>query len=1165
MKRLFTLLLFSVAPLFPIAYAQPMLVGVISEGGKYGAGAIVRANADGTNLIADYSIESVPGNSAYHVELVEVNNGKLLGLASGGGMFKRGVLFEYDRSTKDYKAIVDFNMHQTGGNPTGSMLKAPNGILYGTASNGGANGHGTIFEFNPATNQFKKKHDFDGVGGSFPTSDLIYAPNGMLYGVTYRGGNSNFGVLYEINPVTNAFTVKHHFDGNNGVNPYGKMLLTKSGKIFGMASIGGAFGRGTIYEFSYITGAVTKRVDFSGTSNGAEPYGRLLEGEDGLLYGMTLLGGASDKGTLFTFNPATYQLVKKYDFGSVGPGTMPYGSLMQASNGLIYGTTEQGLLGAGGLFEYHPASGAMTSVLAFENSRYGIGGTSRCTPMQASDGKIYGTTTAGGLALAGTIFSYNPMSGEHELLVNFNAAPFGNLPIASLVQADNGKFYGTTLVGGTNWGGFLFEYDISQSEFTKKVEFSETLGMNVFGAMAKASSGKLYGLARQGGTEGNGTLFEYDASTSVYTKKVDFVTHLGSPTGSLAISSDGSMYGVTYNGGNFDMGTLFKYDLAANTVQKLVDFNGTSQGRNPTGYLLIHSNKVYGLTQYGGSSDDGVFFEYDIASQSYSVLRHFNRLGSGAWPVGGLVKAKSNKFYGATNTGGSFGFGTIFEYDPSTKIFVKKVDLENDESLGAILVSGFVESSNGKLYASFSQGGGMGLGSFMEYDPVTNIVIKKNDFIGSNGANNQSGPLVFASMQPQSLTFAPLPEKKYGDPPFTLTATTNSVFPITFTSSDPSKASISGNTVTIHGGGTVEITAFVPGNINLHSAKVTRTLLIKKLEQTLSFEAIPDKKTIDDPFVLTATASSNLPVSFTSSNLETVQIFGDVATITGAGEVEITATQEGNLIYEKVEAKRKFKVTKVSQTITFEAIPDKTMLDLPFKLEATVTSGLPVSFTISDTSIATISGDMVTIKKAGTATITARQPGNHIYEASAFAIRSLKVSKIDQVITFEAIPGLTTRVTTYALNITSTTENPIVITSSDTVVAKVSGTNLQIIREGTSRITASQPGNNIYNPSNVITHTLMVRLVTSVDGEAALLGYKAYPNPASDVLILNLPIDSGNITEIRAYDMLGRLTVVPVERMESGEYKCYVGHLSSGRYTLQIQDSEVKISIIVMH
>ena len=717
-----------------------------------------------------------------------------------------------------------------------------------------------------------------------------------MYGVTYSGGVNNYGVLFKFNTQKNTFTKKKDFDGSAGRKPFGGLVITSTGLLYGMAYEGGVSLRGTIYAYDTATNVLTKKIDFAGTSNGAQPLGRLIQATNGLLYGMTLAGGNIDRGVLFEYNPTNGVLTKKIDFEG-DKGLAPYGSLFQAANGKLYGTTEQGIAGFGGLFEYNISSGNLSTVVSFDGSVFGKGGASRTTLMQASDGKLYGMNSLGGMSTRGVLFSYDPTNSGYHVKVNFEYdSGNGMWPYASLVQGANGRIYGTTYTGGTDRGGILFEYDITNAIYTKKLDFTPGTGVNPASNMTLGSNGKLYGVTRFGGAQNAGVIFEYDPAVNSYTKKIDFQASSGNPVGGLIQIPNGKMYGVANIPGSQVQAMLFEYDPSANTFVIKFDFDGAIDGNTPSGRLLYSNGKIYGLMRLGGVNNMGTLFQFDPTTGVFLKLKDFNGTNHGAQPVGSLIKAKNDKLYGVTQMGGLFNAGTIFEYDQLTEDINKKFDF-SDPMAGLLDVqSGLVESSNGKLYGTTLQGGSQNYGGLYEFDIESNTYTKKLDFTGINGAYVHEA-LLFVSMEEQTITFGSLQEKKYGDTPFALNATTSSGLSITYSSSNPAVASVNGNTVTIHTSGTTTITASQGGSPNFHSASVSQVLTVNKADQTIAFGPIAEKTTVDDPLNLSASASSGLPITYLSSNPAVATISGNVLTINGDGTALITATQPGNVNY----------------------------------------------------------------------------------------------------------------------------------------------------------------------------------------------------------------------------------------------------------------------------
>jgi uncharacterized repeat protein (TIGR03803 family) len=673
---------------------------------------------------------------------------ELWGMTYGGGN-GGGILFKTDSSGNNQQVIKTF-IEYPGNNPGYSELcQASNGKLYGMTLNGGIQYYGVLFEYDPATSIFTKKIDFDGTSnGSMPFGSLIQASNGKLYGMTLQGGVNNKGVLFEFDPVSSTFIKKIDFAGtSNGSSPEGALLLASNGKLYGMTSSGGTNDYGVLFEYNPTTSTYSKKIDFDGTLKGQKPCGSLMQASNGKLYGMTSSGGTNNYGVLFEFDPASSTLTKKLDFAGTTNGKSPYGSLIQALNGKLYGMTYNGgTKDFGVLFEYNLATLNLTKKVDFNgtlNGKYPYG-----SLIQATNGKLYGMTQNGGSNDYGVIFEYDTSTSTCTKKLDFNGSLNGKLPHGSLMQASNGKLYGMTYQGGTMGYGVLFEYNPTTSTYSKKLDFAAILdGNQPQGSLIKASNGKLYGMTGYGGTNNYGIIFEYDPATSVFTKKIDFDGANGkNPSSSLYQASNGKLYGMTTYGGIHDDGVIFEYNIATSTCTKKLDFyNSNSNLSHPYGSLIQAINgKFYGMISNGGlGSTYGVLFEYDTSIYIVSSKLFFNGT-NGKNPTGSLMKASNGKLYGMTSEGGTNGYGVLFEYNPATSSYVKKLDFAGTTN-GSSPMGSLIEASNGKLYGMTMSGGAKGFGVLFEYDTVSSTYTKKLDFAGAANGKYPYGTLIETS------------------------------------------------------------------------------------------------------------------------------------------------------------------------------------------------------------------------------------------------------------------------------------------------------------------------------------------------------------------------------------------------------------------------------------
>ncbi|MEH0152561.1 MBG domain-containing protein [Limibacter armeniacum] len=266
--------------------------------------------------------------------------------------------------------------------------------------------------------------------------------------------------------------------------------------------------------------------------------------------------------------------------------------------------------------------------------------------------------------------------------------------------------------------------------------------------------------------------------------------------------------------------------------------------------------------------------------------------------------------------------------------------------------------------------------------------------------------------------------------------------------------------------GTYPITVSGGSDNNYSFNYVNGTLTITKAIQNITFEPLADVRLNQETVLLNAAASSGLSVSFTVvSGPATVS--DNILTLTGTGQVTVAANQSGNgnyLAAEEVE--QSFIIQEpvvLAQSITFEAIPAKTYGNDAFELVAAASSGLPVTFTVADPTVATIDGNIVTIIGAGTTLITASQEGNQSYAAATPVTQELTVSKAPQAIVMEGIPDQVYGSTypLYMLTDMGLQVNLEILSGP----VEISNNELHIIGVGEVSIKATQEGNMNYFPA----------------------------------------------------------------------------------------------------
>ena len=350
------------------------------------------------------------------------------------------------------------------------VVQGADGNLYGTTSQGGRHKAGTVFKMTPA-GELTTIHDFCGVSGvrclegSLPWAGVIQSRNGNLYGTTVGGGAHDAGTVYEISPagkLTTLYSFCAQAGCADGAYPEAGLVQATDGNFYGTTNQGGdqsPFGHGTVFKITP-SGRLTTLHRFcaqAGCADGEFPYTVLVQAEDGGLYGTTSLSGTNGYGTLFRIT-RTGRLTTLHSFGECDNGSP--GWLVLARDGNLYGTTVGSDCTEGTVFRFTRA-GQLTTLYYFCSQENCADGAYPYGLTQGSNGQLYGTASQGGDSYGdGTIFEITAL-GQLTTLHTFDGND-GSSPTAGVVQARNGKFYGTTSGGGNNNDccGTVFSLDL---------------------------------------------------------------------------------------------------------------------------------------------------------------------------------------------------------------------------------------------------------------------------------------------------------------------------------------------------------------------------------------------------------------------------------------------------------------------------------------------------------------------------------------------------------------------------------------------------------------------------------------------------------------------------------------------------------------------------------
>jgi len=442
-----------------------------------------------------------------------------------------------------------------------------------------------------AKSGFKAIYDFGDHAGD-PLSPqavgvIAQGRDGNLWSTTLFGGKNNLGTAFKLTPA-GKLTVVYNFTSTTG-QPSGGLTLGTNGNFYGATFNGGTGtacvgGCGTVFELTP-SGKLTILWNFEGGNDGEFPYSGPIEGTDGNFYGTTYQGGAGPFGTIYQLTPSG-KLTTMYQF-DVAHGAYPIGPLVQATDGNLYGTTAGFGFNYGTIFKIVPSGEfPLTLLFTFDvfDGAYPYAGL-----VQASDAKLYGTTT--GASLFGDVFDITT-KGSFAELHSLNGSTDGAYGYAGLVQAADGNFYGAAKKAGNGYGTFF--RITSKGTFTVCEDFNATDGADPLVTPIQHTNGILYGDTYLGGDINNtGVFYSLNLGLKPFVSLLPTSGKVGATveilgqgfTGTKAVSFDGT--------------AAAKFTVVSNTYMTAVVPTGATTGpvTVTTPKALLQGNKKFRVTK----------------------------------------------------------------------------------------------------------------------------------------------------------------------------------------------------------------------------------------------------------------------------------------------------------------------------------------------------------------------------------------------------------------------------------------------------------------------------------------------------------------------------------------------------------------------------------------
>jgi hypothetical protein len=354
----------------------------------------------------------------------------------------------------------------------------------------------------------------------------------------------------------------------------------------------------------------------------------------------------------------------------------------------------------------------------------------------------------------------------------------------------------------------------------------------------------------------------------------------------------------------------------------------------------------------------------------------------------------------------------------------------------------------------------------------------------------------------QTISFAALANKTFDQGPITVSASASSGLTVSFSSATPSvctSGGTNGATITFVTVGTCTINANQAGNTNWNAAtQVQQTFTVNKGNQTITFNALAAKRLDEGPITISATASSNLAVSFSSATTSICTVSGGTVTLLHVGLCTINANQAGDTNWNAATpVAQTFTVNSGNQTITFNALAPKRLDEGPITVSATASSGLTVTFSSGSATICTVSGTTVTFLTVGTCVIRADQAGGTDWNAATQVSQSFVISKGNQTISFAAL--LNKRMDESPVTIAATASSGLTVafSSATTGVCTVSGTTVTLLHVGLCTINANQAGDTNWNAAPQVQQSFTVGKGNQTISFAALSNVRLDQSPVT--------------------------------------------------------------------
>ncbi len=565
---------------------------------------------------------------------------------------------------------------------------------------------------------------------------------------------------------------------------------------------------------------------------------------------------------------------------------------------------------------------------------------------------------------------------------------------------------------------------------------------------------------------GNGLFVAVSSSnTSDGVNKV--MTSLDGTTWKLRTAANNNKWtGVTYGFDQSGNGLFVAVSQSGNNTGVMTSPNGTTWKlqTSPTNlwYGVTYGNGQFVAVAYTGVGDRV------MTSSNGTTWKSENSAADNVWVS---VTYGNGQFAAVSQTGNNYKVMTknILKQTPTITNFNIPTKIYGDSPFQ---ITQPTSNSNGAFsYASYNTSVATISGNTITIVGVGISTITATQAATTNYTSGFTDASFTVTKATPNITNFYIPTKTYGDPSFVIIdPSSNSNGAFSYTSSNTSVATISGNTITIIGGGISTITATQAATPNYTSGFTDASFTVTLAEPLITNFNIPTKIYGDSPFQITQpTSNSDGAFSYASSNTSVATISGNTITIVGGGISTITATQAATTNYTSGTIPTTFTVTLATPNITNFYIPTKTYGDPSFVIiDPSSNSNGAFSYASSNTSVATISGNTITIVGGGISTITATQAATTNYTSGTMPT-TFTVTQSTPTIGPLSIPSQMSMGQSYTIaNPSSNSNGSFNYTSSNPLVETISSGNiLTAVGVGSTTITATQAATLDYTSGSV--------------------------------------------------------------------------------------------------